>query len=158
MQAWIAEDPNASMFEKGRVLGKGKGKTEGEKGQGKGQCKKDSILPPECVPFLPPEPADATLPPNARKQATPERPLDPAPGPPPHPPTQSGTLMDQLCFQQPPGPPPGPPPMEAPEPQMEPPNTTPNKMHGAAAPKTEEKGVNKMPKEHEAMEFPPRGA
>ena len=39
-----------------------------------------------------------------------------------------------------------------------PPNTTPNKMHGAAAPKTEEKGVNKMPKAHAAMEFPPRGA
>ena len=127
------------MFEKGRVLGKGKGKTEGEKGQGKGQGKKDSLLPPECVPFLPPEPADATLPPNARKQATPERPLDPAPGPPPHPPKQSGTLMDQ-----PPGPPPGPPPMEAPEPHMEFPNTTPSKMHGSAAPKTEDQVGNTM--------------
>ena len=62
-----------------------------------------------------------------------------APGTPPLP--ADGNLA---VFQQPPGPPSVPPPMEAPEPQMEFPNTTPSKMHGSAAPKTEDKVGNKM--------------
>ena len=126
------------MFEKGKVLGKGKGKTEGEKGQGKGQGKgrgkKDSLLPPECVPFLPPEPADATLPPNAQTGHSGEalgsgagaaaastetiRHVDgPAAG------TAAGAAANG-----------------GPGTADGAPNTTPNKMHGAAAPKRRRRG------------------